>query len=208
MTMIPGPFRRAAVEAEHRLRGGVGLLARLTRDLERTADLGRLLPSYGDRIRSLEEAVQERDAELDALRAELRSLVAQLNDRLLPGIDERMDDTERDLSAVAAGLVRTGRDGAEQRARLEAAERRLSDLRGKVAQMEQRAGLWRDLQASMARLGDDVDALRSRFALRAAEPVAEVVRAAEPVRGVEAVRSVVPEPVQPVASERVADRPA
>lgn len=170
MIVIPGLVHRAAAGAEHQLREGLGLIARLGRDLERSAELGRLLPSYGERIRTLEEAVRVRDAEFGAVRAELDSLVAQINDRLLPRIDERMDDTERDLAAVVASLIRTGRDAAGISAALEAAERRIGDLRARITQVEQRTGLWRDLQATMASLGDDVDALRERVSLRAAEP--------------------------------------
>ncbi|TDD75034.1 hypothetical protein [Actinomadura rubrisoli] len=218
MTIVPGLVRRAATEAERQLREGAGLLARLGRDLERSADLGRLLPSYGDRIRDLEERDRARDAELGALRTEVESLVTQLNDRLLPRIDERMDDTERDLTAVATSLIRAGRDTAGYRARLEAAERRIGDLRTKLAQMEQRSGLWRDLQASMARLGDDIDGLRARVALGDAEPEPDQVR--DPVP--DPIREALPgsmrgpvhepmrerEPVQRVGSEHITDRPA
>ncbi|GAA4241735.1 hypothetical protein GCM10022254_71780 [Actinomadura meridiana] len=182
MTVILGLVRRAAAEAERQLREGVGLLVRLGRDLERSAELGRLLPSISERLAILEETVRGQDTELRGLRAELDSLVGQLNDRLLPRIDERMDDTERDLAAVATSLVRTGRDTAGNHTRLEVAERRIGDLRTKLAQLEQRTGLWRDLQANMARLGDDLDAMRSRMALRAAEPPADAAPA--PVQNV------------------------
>lgn len=170
MTVVPGLVRRAAAEAERRLRGGAALVARVGRDLERSAEAGRLLPVYIERVTVLEQALRDRDAELRALRTELDSLVGQLNDRVLPRIDERMDDTERDVAAVAGSLVRTGRDTDANRARLETAERRLSDLRTKVARLEQRTGLWRDLQATMTRLGDDVDALRARMTLRPRRP--------------------------------------
>lgn len=173
MTVIPGLVRRAAAEAERHLREGVGLLARLGRDLERSVEAGRLLPTCIERMAILEQAVRDQDAELRALRIELDSLVCQLNDRLLPRIDERMDDTERDLAAVATSLVRTGRDTAAHRTRLETAEGRIADLRTKIAQVEQRSGLWRDLQATVARLGDDLDAVRARMALRPAEPPAD-----------------------------------
>ncbi|GAA0214079.1 hypothetical protein GCM10009527_007330 [Actinomadura nitritigenes] len=200
MTVIPGLVRRAATEAEHRLRAGAGLLVRFGRDLERSAELERFLPVHGERVRLLEDTVREQDAalrtrdeEVRGLRAELDSLVAQLNDRLLPRIDERMDDTERDLAAVATSLIRTGRDTAGHDARIEAAERRIGDLRTRLSQLEQRTGLWRDLQATVARLGEEVDALRARAALRAAEPPA-----AEPAVA----------PVAPVVPDHVADRPA
>ncbi|MFI0372349.1 hypothetical protein ACH35V_31175 [Actinomadura sp. 1N219] len=170
MTVIPGLVRRAAAEAERQLREGMGLLVRLGRDLERSAELGRLLPALTERLKILEDAVRDQDAELRRVRAELDSLVGQLNDRLLPRIDERMDDAERDLAAVATSLIRTGRDTAGNGARLEAAERRIGDLRTKIAQLEQRSGLWRDLQSNMARLGDDLDAMRARMPLRAADP--------------------------------------
>ncbi|TDC81374.1 hypothetical protein [Actinomadura sp. 7K507] len=177
MPVIPGLIRRAAVEAERQLRGGAGLLAGLGRDLERSARLGRLLPSYIERMAVLEQTVRDQDAELRAVRTELDSLVAQLNDRLLPRIDERMDDTERDLAAVATSLISTGRDTAAHRTRLETAERRITDLRTKIAQVEQRTGSWRDLQAGMARLGDDLDAMRARMSLRSAEPPADAAPA-------------------------------
>ncbi|CNF97206.1 Uncharacterised protein [Mycobacterium tuberculosis] len=177
MTVIPGLVRRAAAEAERHLREGMGLLVKVGRDLERSAELGRLLPSYLEHVASLEQAVREQDAELRTIRTELDSLVGQLNDRLLPRIDERMDDTERDLAAVATSLIRTGRDTAGNRTRLETAERRIGDLRTKVAQLEQRTGLWRDLQSTVARFGDDLDAMRARMALRAAEPPADAAPA-------------------------------
>ncbi|MFG2015926.1 hypothetical protein [Actinomadura geliboluensis] len=169
MTVIPGLVRRAAAEAERHLREGVGLLAKVGRDLERSVELGRLLPALVERIAILEQTVRDQDAELRTVRTELDSLVGQLNDRLLPRIDERMDDTERDLAAVATSLIRTGRDTAGHGARLDTAERRLGELRTKVAQLEQRTGLWRDLQSTVARFGDDLDAMRARMALRAAE---------------------------------------
>ncbi|MFD0904407.1 hypothetical protein [Actinomadura sediminis] len=170
MTVVPGLVRSAAAEAERRLRGGAGLLRRLSRDLERSAGLERVLPVRSARLRALEDAVRARDAELRALRTELDSLVAQLNDRLLPRIDERIDDTERDVSAIVAGLVRTGRDTADQGTRLETADRRIDDLRARLAQLEQRTGLWRDVQANMARLGDDLDSLRARLVVHTSEP--------------------------------------
>jgi hypothetical protein len=173
MAVFSGLVRRATAETERRLREGPGLLRRLGRDLERSARLEWLLPAHDARLRRLEEVLAVQDAGLVALRAELDSLVTQLNDRLLPRIDERMDDTERDLASVATGLISTGKDAAGSRGRLETLEGRVSDLRGKLSQMEQRAGLWRDLQATMARLGDDIDALRSRAAPRAPAPVPE-----------------------------------
>ncbi|MQY09406.1 hypothetical protein [Actinomadura macrotermitis] len=164
MAVFSGLVRRVAAEAERQVRGGIGLLVRLSLEHERVAELERVLPAYGERIRRLEETVRGQDAGLRALRAELDSLIAQLNDRMLPRVDERMDDIERDLAILATGLIRTGKESAESTGRLDMAERRLAELRGKLAQMEQRAGLWRELQASVAQLGDDVDALRGRLA--------------------------------------------
>ncbi|WP_433462374.1 hypothetical protein [Spirillospora sp. CA-128828] len=184
MTVIPGLVRRAAAEAERHLREGVGLLVRVGRDLERSAELGRVLPSYIERVAILEQAVRDQDAELRTIRTELDSLVVQLNDRLLPRIDERMDDTERDLAAVATSMIRTGRDTVGNRTRLEAAERRLAELRTKIAQLEQRTGLWRDLQSTVARFGDDLDAMRARIPLRAAEPPASADAAPAPVQNI------------------------
>ncbi|TDB90853.1 hypothetical protein [Actinomadura sp. 7K534] len=177
MTVIPGLVRRAAAEAERQLRGGAGVLARLGRDLERSAEAWRQLPAHLERVTLLEQAVRDQDAEVRALRAELDSLVGQLNDRLLPRIDERMDDNERDVAAVATSLIRTGRDSAVHGTRLTAAERRIGDLRTRIAQLEQRTGLWRDLQATMARFGDDLDAMRARMALRPADPPADAAPA-------------------------------
>ncbi|SNS29288.1 hypothetical protein [Actinomadura mexicana] len=170
MTVIPGLVRRAAAEVERRLREGAGVLGRAGRELERSAELVRLLPSLVERLSILEQSARVQAAELRTIRTELDSLVAQLNDRLLPRLDERMDDTERDLAAVATSLIRTGRETAGNHTRLEAAERRVADLRAKVAALEQRTGLWRDLQSTVTRFGDDLDAMRARMALRTAEP--------------------------------------
>ncbi|MFD0535736.1 hypothetical protein ACFQY7_20330 [Actinomadura luteofluorescens] len=170
MTVIPGLVRRAAAEVERHLREGAGALVRAGRDLERSAELVRLLPVLVERLSILEQAVRVQDTELRTIRTELDSLVGQLNDRLLPRLDERMDDTERDLAAVATSLIRTGRDTAGNRTRLEAAERRVADLRSKVAALEQRTGIWRDLESTVTRFGDDLDAMRARMAPRPAEP--------------------------------------
>ncbi|MEW2353964.1 hypothetical protein [Spirillospora sp. NPDC029432] len=171
MTVFSALVRRAAAEAELRLRNGLDLLAAIAEDRERQAERDRIA-ACDERIRRLEQVIEGQGRDLRALRTELDSLVGQLNDRLLPRIDERMDDTERDLTSLATGLVRAGRETTAQRSRLETVENRVSDLRGKLARMEQRAALWRDLQATMARLGDDVDALRSRLGARPALPPA------------------------------------
>jgi chromosome segregation ATPase len=164
MTAFPGLVRHVAAEAERRLREGLDLLSRLRWDRTRPAELKRLLDAYGERIRRLEETLAGQDTELRALRADLASLVSQLNDRLLPRIDERMDDTERDLTAIATTLIRQDQNTTGNRSRLEAVEQRVGELRGRLARMEQRAGLWRELQANLARLGEDIDTLRSRVA--------------------------------------------
>ncbi|MBO2451051.1 hypothetical protein J4573_28405 [Actinomadura barringtoniae] len=162
--------RRVAVEAERQLREGVKTLAKLVDDRERSAERERL-QAYGERLALMEETLKGQDAGMRELRTELDSLVTQLNERLLPRLDERMDDTERDLTVVATTLVRTGKDTAGNSTRLETVEQRLSDLRGKLSQMEQRSGLWRELQGNMARLGDDIDALRGRLDVPEAEPL-------------------------------------
>jgi DNA repair exonuclease SbcCD ATPase subunit len=161
--LFPVLIRRAAAEAERRLRAGAGLLAAIAGEPDRTEreDLRRLLDQEA-RIHRLEERLDEQDRDLRGVRTDLDSLIAQLNDRLLPRIDERMDETERDLTSLATGLVRAGREAAAQRSGLSTVENRLADLRGKLTRLEQRAGLWRDLQANMARMGDDIDALRFR----------------------------------------------
>ncbi|MFI6516790.1 hypothetical protein ACIBF1_14610 [Spirillospora sp. NPDC050679] len=176
MAVFPRLVRHVIGEAERQLRGGLssglGRLAEMLADPGRPAEFDRLLAlvdAQGERVRRLEEALAAQDAGLRALRGELDSLIVQLNDRLLPRIDERMDDLERDLTAFATGLVRTGRETAASRGQLEIFERRLTDLRQRQARTEERAGLWRDLQASVARLGDDIDALRARADGRPAE---------------------------------------
>jgi chromosome segregation ATPase len=170
MTLFSVLVHRVAAEAERQLRGGVAALAKLVDDRERSAERERLRV-YGERLARLEETLKGQDAGMRELRTELDSLVTQLNERLLPRIDERMDDTERDLTVVATTLVRTGKDTAGNSTRLENVEQRVSDLRGKLSQMEQRAGLWRELQGNMARLGDDIDALRGHLEIPAAEPL-------------------------------------
>ena len=175
MTVLPGLVRRAAREAERRLRAGVDLLAAIAEDPEHTAELRRereARTAQEARIRRLEEIVERalegHDRDLRALRSDLDSLIGQLNDRLLPRIDERMDDTERDVTALATDLVRTGREMASARSSLQVVENRVSDLRDRLVRLEKRAGLWRDLQATAARLGDEVDMLRARLNLRPA----------------------------------------
>ncbi|GLZ05076.1 hypothetical protein Acsp03_25420 [Actinomadura sp. NBRC 104412] len=165
--LFPVLIRRAAAEAERRLRAGAGLLAAIAGEPDRTdRDALRRLLAQEARIDRLERRADEHDRELRALRADLDSLIAQLNERLLPRLDERIHEAERDLTTLATGLVRTGRETAAQRSGLETVENRLSELRGKLTRMEQRAGLWRDLQANIARMGDDIDSLRSRLPAR------------------------------------------
>ncbi|GAA3959826.1 hypothetical protein GCM10023085_47860 [Actinomadura viridis] len=180
MTLFSGLVRRAAAEVEHRLRAGAGLLAAIAGDPEGTAARERLLECE-ERLRRMERVIEGQDRDLRALRTDLDSLIVQLNDRLLPRIDERMDDTERDLTTLATGLIRADRESVSSRSRLETLENRLADLRGKLVRMEQRAGLWRDLQATMARLGDDIDTLRSRLPARPAAPSATAASATSAV---------------------------
>jgi len=180
--LFPVLIRRAAAEAERRLRAGAGRLAAIAWEPERTQDvtLNRLL-AQESRIRRLEQSLDGQDRDLRALRTDLDSLVSQLNDRLLPRIDERMDDTERDLAALATGLVQTSREAATQRSGLETIENRLADLRGRLGRMEQRAALWRELQANIARMSEDIESFRSRPAsLSAPEAPAPPSPAAEP----------------------------
>ncbi|MBW8485623.1 hypothetical protein [Actinomadura parmotrematis] len=171
--------RRIVAEAERQVRGGVDLLVGLGGDRERVAELERLLGAYGERVRRLEEALHGQDAGLRRVRQNVEALVRELNERLLPRLDERMDDAERDVAALAAGVIRNGKDAAETAGRLDEAERRIGSLRTQLAQIEQRAGLWRDLQANLARLGEDVDALRAGLRgvpARPAEPLAEAAQ--------------------------------
>lgn len=187
--LVPVLIRRAAAEAERRLREGAGLLAtiaaiagepertetsgkersdRETGDTDRD-DLQQLL-DHEARLQRLEQTMAVHDRDLRTLRTDLDSLVTQLNERLLPRIDERMDDTERDLTALATGLVRAGRETAGQRSALDTVEKKVADLRGRLTRMEQHAGLWRDLQANIARIGDDIDALQSRLPTQTTQP--------------------------------------
>ncbi|GAA4083269.1 hypothetical protein [Actinomadura miaoliensis] len=156
MTVVSGLVRYVAAEAERRLREGLDLMSRL--GLDRTR-----LDAYDERLRRMEQTLDGQQAELRSLRADLDSLVTQLNDRVLPRLDERMDDTERDLATVATGVLRQSRDNAANGTRLESVEQRVGDLRSRLSRVEQRAGLWRDLQANLARLGEDLDALRTRL---------------------------------------------
>ncbi|MBX6767350.1 MAG: hypothetical protein IRY90_09400 [Actinomadura rubrobrunea] len=156
MAVVPGLVRHVVAEAEHRLRQGLDLVSRLGSDRPRWE-------AYEERLRRMEQSLDAQRAELRSLRSDLDSLVAQLNDRVLPRLDERMDDTERDLAAVASGVFRQGRDSAADRTRLETIEQRVGDLRARLSRVEQRVGLWRDLQSNLARLGEDLDALRTRL---------------------------------------------
>ncbi|GAA1552155.1 hypothetical protein GCM10009678_38820 [Actinomadura kijaniata] len=180
MAVLPGLVRRVVSEADRHLRGRLpatpgDLLRGLARELTRPVELERLVAAQGERIARLEERLREQDAGLRAVRAELDSLVGQLNDRLLPRLDERLDDLERDLIAVATGMIRAGKEDDAARVRLDILDRRIGDLRGRMAQTEQRAGLWRELQATLARLGDDVDALRERLGGRTVGPVPDPI---------------------------------
>ncbi|WP_067828825.1 hypothetical protein [Actinomadura kijaniata] len=180
MAVLSGLVRRIVSEADRQLRGRLpatpgDLLRGLARELTRPVELERLVAVQGERIARLEERLREQDAGLRAVRAELDSLVVQLNDRLLPRLDERLDDLERDLTVVATGMIRAGKEDDAARVRLDILDRRIGDLRGRLAQTEQRAGLWRELQATLARLGDDVDALRERLGGRAVGPVPDQI---------------------------------
>ncbi|WP_019634216.1 hypothetical protein [Actinomadura atramentaria] len=163
MAVFSGLVRRVADEAGRRVRDGLGLLDRLTREHGPGADALRLTAAHGDRLDRLESALGRQDAGLRALRADLDALVADVNQRLLPRIDERMDDAERDVAALATGLIRAGKDRAGHQSALDGLDRRVGDVRGRVAALEQRAGLWREVQATVARLGDDLDRLRTRL---------------------------------------------
>lgn len=131
--------------------------------------------AFEERVQRLESTLAGQDAGLAEVREQIRSLVTQLNERLLPVIDERMDETERDLARLATGMMRNDKKGNARESRLDTAERRLADLRDRVARMEQRVVLWRDLQAATAKLGDDVDTLRTRLGqgINEAQPLAE-----------------------------------
>ncbi|WP_018657833.1 hypothetical protein [Actinomadura flavalba] len=171
MTVFPGLLLRVASESERHVRDGLERLGRLTREHGPGAEARRSLALYDERLRRLESALTRQDAGLRSLRADLDLIVTDLNERLLPRLDERMDDTERDVAAITTDLLRTGRAAGDHTSRLDALDRRVSDLRTRLAGLDQRASLWRELQATLARLGDDVDTLRATLPLPPPQPL-------------------------------------
>ncbi|RAY16654.1 hypothetical protein DPM19_00240 [Actinomadura craniellae] len=164
MVVFLGLARRAVTELERCANTGLDALVTLTRGPDRTAELM-------ERLQRLEDVLAGQAAGLTDVRHRLDALVDQLNEQLLPGIDERMDETERDLARLATGLMRGDRDADRRETRLCAAEQRLTDLRERVGRTEQRASLWRDLQATLAGLAEEVDRLHAR--LTPADPLPE-----------------------------------
>ncbi|HEX2315084.1 MAG TPA: hypothetical protein VHJ17_15180 [Thermomonospora sp.] len=168
--ILPTLARRVAGEAE-RLLSSLPAPGR-----DQRAEIARLRAEAAEQRRRadrLERRLDEQAAELAAARRQLDSLVAQLNERLLPGIDERVHEVERDVTRLATRLLRAGQEAAGREDRLSAAERRLDALRDRAARLEQRTGIWRELQANVARLGEDLDALRARV-VPARRPAGEV----------------------------------
>ncbi|ACY97550.1 MULTISPECIES: hypothetical protein [Thermomonospora] len=170
---LSGLARRATGEFDRLL----AALARQGQELlspgrEQRAEIVRLraaLAVQSERAERLERALAEQSAALSAVSRQLAALVAQLNEQLLPGIDERIHETERDLARLATRLLRADQEAARRHSRLETAEQRIADLRERTGRLEQRTAIWRELQADVARLGEDLDALRSCAALQAGE---------------------------------------
>jgi hypothetical protein len=150
--------RRAAQEVER------ALSSLLTQD-DRTEPQENTAEEIA-RLKAESAAHRERadrlERQLTEQRGELASLVAELNDRVLPGVDERIHETERDLTRLATRMLRADQDSTRLRSRLDTAEQRIGDLRERAGRLEQRTGLWRELQANVARLGEELDALRAR----------------------------------------------
>lgn len=160
--------RWATAEAGRYASAGLDLLGTAVsgnRDCrEAVAALTAKVRAQEERITRMEGELAAQATGLAAARAQVDSLIGQLNGQLLPGIDERIHETERDLTKLATRLVRADQDAARRESRLTAAERRVGDLRERTGRLEQRTGLWRELQANVARLGEDLDALRARLA--------------------------------------------
>lgn len=165
--------RHAVGTMERHGLAGFELLTRLGRELTAPwtgSPWRQELDLLERRVDELEGLLTQRADELAQVRRELGSLITQLNERLLPGVDERMHETERDLARLGTQQLQIKNAALQRENRLQVAEQRVTDLRAKVARLEQRGGLWRELQAVVAKLGDDVDALRARLNGSLAEP--------------------------------------
>ncbi|REE94871.1 hypothetical protein [Thermomonospora umbrina] len=157
---LPNLARRAVGEAERLLSS---VLAPVRDHGAAVARLREDVAEQRGRADRLERRLAEQAEELAAARRQIDSLVEQLNGRLLPGIDERIHETERDLTRLATRLLRAGQDAARQQSLLAAVEQRAGDLRDRVGRLEERTGIWRELQANVARLGEDLDTVRARM---------------------------------------------
>jgi chromosome segregation ATPase len=174
---LPALARRAAGEVERMLSSlvaqGQDFLAQgqefLAQGQEQRSEIARLkaeTAAQRERADRLERRLAEQSAGLAAVGRQVDSLVTELNQRLLPSVDERIHETERDLTRLATRMLQAGQEAARLQSRLSAAEQRLGDLRERAGRLEQRTGIWRELQANVARLGEDLDALRARTAPR------------------------------------------
>ncbi|SEG80398.1 hypothetical protein SAMN04489712_11374 [Thermomonospora echinospora] len=177
---LPTLARRAAGEVERLLSSlaaqGQELLLQ-AQGGDRRDEIARLraeTAAQRERADRLERLLAEQSAGLAAVERQMESLVTELNGRLLPGLDERMHETERDLARLATRMLRAGQEAVRHQSRLTAVEQRLVDLRERAGRLEQRTGIWRELQANVARLGEELDALRARGTAETAElPVLE-----------------------------------
>lgn len=154
--------RWAAATAGRRAQAGLTMAATAA-GLADGGALAERVRAQDERLARLEGLLAEQAAGLDRVRAQVGSLVVQLNRQLLPVLDERINETERDLARLATRLVRGAQEAERRESRLAAAERRIGDLRERAARLEQRTGLWRELLGDVARLGEELDALRARL---------------------------------------------
>lgn len=168
---FPRLARRAAGEFERLLSSvveqGQDMIAQTRRHRAEIDRLKAQAAAQRERADRLERALAEQAAEVESVRRQMKALITDLNDRLLPHLDARIHETEQDVARLATRLLRTDQETERQQSRLAAAEQRLADLRERLGRLEQRAGVWRGLQADVARLGEDLDRLRASSAASA-----------------------------------------
>ncbi|TNY37077.1 hypothetical protein [Thermomonospora catenispora] len=167
---FPRLARRAAGEIERLLSSvveqGQEMIAQTQRHRAEIDRLRLQAAAQRERAERLERTLAEQAAELESMRRQMRALIDDLNDRLLPHLDARIHETEQDVARLATRMLRTDQRAERQESRLATAERRLADLRERIGRLEQRTGIWRELQADVARLGEDVDRLRAAASAR------------------------------------------
>ncbi|MBA9004902.1 hypothetical protein [Thermomonospora cellulosilytica] len=162
---LPALVRRAAGEIERLLSSAVeqgqDMIAQAQHHRAEIDRLRAEAAAQRERADRLERALAEQSAGLEAVRRQVGALVCDLNERLLPQLDARIHESEQDVTRLATRMLRAGQEAERQQSRLAAAEQRLADLRERTGRLEQRTGIWRELQANVARLGEDLDRLRA-----------------------------------------------